>query len=130
MTLCSISPVTLLNPSTIGAQFGRFWCTRAAVYSRGHSEGKKRGIDNVYQGVYLPDIEAANCDSAADGMITNRILYTSRKNQVEERLNDCRFVKVNLTEKVYPCMSIEYFGRTVFPDRCFCDLGREANSFD
>ena len=25
--------VTLLNPSGIGAQFGRFWCTREAVYS-------------------------------------------------------------------------------------------------
>ena len=30
---CSISPATLLNPSGIGAQFGRFWCIHGEVYS-------------------------------------------------------------------------------------------------
>ena len=29
--------MTLLNPSGIGAQFGRFWCTGAAVYSNGEA---------------------------------------------------------------------------------------------
>ena len=58
--------------------------------------------------VYILDSQTANCDSAADGIMAGRILNTIRKNQVEGRLNDCRFVKLHLTEKVRPCMIIEY----------------------
>ena len=62
--------------------------------------------------VYLLDSQAANCDSAADGIMTGRILNTIRKNQVEGRLNGCRFVKLYLTEKVRPCMIIEYIDQS------------------
>jgi len=74
-------------------------------------EARKAGLTTfikVRDKVYLLDSQAANCDSATDGMTTNRILNTIRKNQVEGRLNDCRFVKLHLTEKVHPCMIIEY----------------------
>ena len=62
--------------------------------------------------VYLLDSQAANCDSAADGIMAGRILNTIRKNQVEGRLNGCRFVKLYLTEKVRPCMIIEYIDQS------------------
>lgn len=72
--------------------------------------------------VYLLDSQAANCDSAADGIMTNRILNTIRKNQVEGRLNDCRFVKLHLTEKLHPCMIIEYIDQTKMLRQMICDL--------
>ena len=65
--------------------------------------------------VYILDSQTANCDSAADGIITGRILNTIRKNQVEGRFNDCRFVKLYLTEKVHPCMIIEYIAQGNLP---------------
>ena len=74
-------------------------------------EARKAGLTTfikIRDKVYLLDSQAANCDSAADGIMTYRILNTIRKNQVEGRLNDCRFVKLHLTEKVHPCMIIEY----------------------
>ena len=73
---------------------------------------RKEGLTTfikVRDKVYLLDSQAANCDSAADGIMTGRILNTIRKNQVEGRLNNCRFVKLYLTEKVHPCIIIEYF---------------------
>lgn len=65
--------------------------------------------------VYLLDSQAANCDSAADGIMAGRILNTIRKNQVEGRMNNCRFVKLHLTEKVHPCMIIEYIDQSNLP---------------
>lgn len=44
--------------------------------------------------------------------MTGRILNAIRKNHVEGRLNDCRFVKLYLTEKVHPCMIIEYLDQS------------------
>ena len=69
----------------------------------------------VREKVYILDSQAANCDSAADGIMTNRILNAIRKNQVEGKLNDCRFVKLYLTEKLHPCMIIEYIDQSDLP---------------
>ena len=64
--------------------------------------------------VYLLDSQAVNCDSVADGILAGRILNTIRKNQVGGRFNDCRFVKLHLTEKMHPCMIIEYLDQNNF----------------
>lgn len=94
---------TVVNPITTDEEIGKV---------------RKEGLTTfikVRDKVYLLDSQAANCDSAADGIIAGRILNTIRKNQVEGRLNDCRFVKLHLTEKVHPCMIIEYIDQINLP---------------
>lgn len=80
-------------------------------------EARKAGLTTFIQvrdKVYLLDSQAVNCDSVADGILAGRILNTIRKNQVGGRFNDCRFVKLHLTEKMHPCMIIEYLDQNNF----------------
>lgn len=81
-------------------------------------KARKAGLTSfikVRDTVYLLDSQAANCESAADGITAGHILNTIRKYQVEGKLNDCRFVKLYLTEKVHPCMIIEYLDQGNLP---------------